>query len=309
MKLGLSLLLLIAAGGCQTRSQVQEYETRPWPLKSHCGWILETPHYQIFTTVKDRDFHAAAATLAEGQYLRFHGDLAVEPREKMTVYVFADVNQWVAFTEARFPARARDYIRIRSGGYAVENLAVFYYLGRFPTLTIMAHELFHLYINQAASPEPVPAWINEGLATYYEAHEWEGCTSVFTPNKNLFRRNNLSDALCRKKLFPLKQLLETHAGEIGKLPQPQVLTYYAQLWGLIQYLQDPCSGVYHANFKRLMCELGTRAMSVKVRGYLATVQVSEKMSFGEAAFRAYISDDLERFEEDFCSYLPRLVGW
>jgi hypothetical protein len=310
MRVKLFLPVLLALAGCQNggRYAVTAFESRPWPLKYHCGWILESTHYRIFTTVKDSDFHAAAVKLAEGQYLRFSQAVKIRPREKMTVYIFADVNQWIAFTEAKFGARAQDYLRIRNGGYTAEKLAVFYYLGRYPTLTILAHELFHLYVNLAACPEPVPAWINEGMATYYEAHEWEGCTPVFTPTQNLFRRGNLSDALCQKKLFPLKQLLETHAGEISKLPQPRVLTYYAQLWGLVRYLDDPKSP-YHQNFQKLLCDLGTREMYLKARGYLVTTRVDEKMSFGEAVFRAYISEDLARFEESFCNYLPTLAGW
>jgi hypothetical protein len=308
MKKSLVVTLLLAAlAGCQSRPNVACKAT-PWPLRSHSGFIMDTPHYRIYTTVKDKDFHTAAANLAEGQYARFRQAIHREPKEKMTVYIFSDVNQWIAFTEATFPDQAAEYLRIRNGGYAAGRLAAFYYLGRYSTLTVMAHELFHLYVDQACR-EPIPAWINEGLSTYFEAHEWDGMQPVYTPRKNLFRQGNLSQAVSRKKLFPLKELLETHAGEVGKLPQGRVLTYYAQLWALMEYLQDPASGKYHTNFIKLLTEMGTREMNLKARGFLATIRIDDKVSFGEAVFREYITNDLTRFNNDFEAYCLQILGW
>jgi len=282
-------------------------ESRPWPLKNHTGTILETTHYRIYTTVKDPVFHSAAAGLAEGQYQRFHQVLGREPKSKMTVYIFSEVRQWMAFTQARFGDRAEDYLRIRNGGYTSGDLAAFYMMNRYATLTVMAHELFHLYLNHIAT-DPVPAWVNEGMSCYFEAHEWNVDTPVFTPNKNLFRRDNLREAMGRKTLFPIRQLLGTHPGEVTKQSQQKVLTYYAQVWALSQFLQDPYSGVYHARFKTLLSELGTPAMRLKSKGFLTTVSVKEDVTFGESVFREYIVDDLEQFEKDFNAYLPTLAG-
>ncbi len=301
-------VLLAALAGCQASKPCTEYQASPWPLKKHSGTILDTPHYRIYTTIKDKVFYDAASELAEGQFGRFSREIPRRPKDKMTVYIFSDVNQWIAFTEAEFPDQAAEYLRIRNGGYAAGQFAAFYYLGRYSTLTVMAHELFHLYVNQTCR-EQVPAWINEGLATYFEAHEWDGCEPVFTPRKNLFRQGNLSEAVGQKKLFPLKELLATHAGQVGKLSQGRVLTYYAQLWALMEYLEDPASGKYHESFSQLLAELGTREMSLKTRGFLATVRVDEKVSFGEAVFREYITNDLGQFEEDFNAYVLRLLGW
>ncbi len=304
---GLVTLLVAVIGGCQSL-QGTIYQSSPWPLKHHTGTILDTPHYRIYTTIKDKDFYSAAVDLAEGQYRRFCQDLKREPKEKMTVYIFYDVNQWIAFTKSKFGDQADAYMRIRNGGYTADNLAAFYYLGRYPTLTIMAHELFHLYVNMMAGKEPVPAWVNEGMACYFEAHEWDVMKVVYTPRKNLFRQQNLAEAVGAKKLIPLKEILATHAGEVSKSSQMKVLTYYAQLWAMTQFMQDPTSP-YHANFQKLLAELGTRDMMVKARGFAATLSGEENISFGEAVFRKYITNDLDEFEEKFNAYLPRLIGW
>jgi len=303
----LILLGLSVLAGCQTQGTI--YQTTPWPLKSHTGTIIETAHYRINTPRKDKDFYDAAVDLAEGQYERFYDEIEIQPKEKMNVYVFSDVKQWIAFTKTKFgEPHARIYMRIRNGGYAEGNIAAFYNVGRYATLTIMAHELFHLYIHSATGNEPVPAWVNEGLACYFEAHEWDVDKLVFTPEKNLFRQQNLAEAFSKGKMIPIKELLSTHAGEVSKSNQPKVLTYYAQLWSLIRYLEDPRSGVYHTNFKKMLKELGTRQMVVKARGFMTTVPASENVSFGEAVFRQYITNDLSRFEEEFYAYTSQLIG-
>ncbi len=301
-----AILLLVSVVGCQTPRM--SYQTSEWHLKYRTGTVLESDHYVIYTTVKDTDFHAAAVDLAEGEYQRFKSAVSIEPKEKMTLFIFSDVRQWVAFTNAKFtPEQAAVYMRIRNGGYTADNFSAFYYMGRYATLTILAHELFHLYINLAAGPEQIPAWVNEGMATYFEAHEWDVNRVVFTPKKNLFRRQNLSEAIAANRLFTLRELLKTHAGEVVCLPMSKVLAYYAEVWALIQYLQDPASGEYHKNFQNLLCELGTHDMTMKIRGFLTTVREEDNVSTGEALFRVYITDDLDQFDRDFQAYLPKLT--
>jgi hypothetical protein len=276
-----------------------------WNLKTTDGTQLLTDHYRIYTTAKDETFQYAAADLAEGQYARFQSLIPRRPKDTMTVYIFSNTRQWIAFTQTKFPpAVANLYLKIRSGGYTSNDFAAFYYLGRFPTLTILAHELFHLYLNQIRGSEPVPAWVNEGLACYFEAHEWDGSRPVFSTEKNLFRRNNLAEAVSGGKLFPLKELLGTDAGRVCAGSQDRLLVYYAQLWGLVQFLQDSHNG-YAEKFHKLLAELGTKEMSIRVNGYLIT---SPGMSFGEAAFHTYITEDLAGFETVLNKYLKKLAG-
>lgn len=299
------LLLLM---GCRQAVRIDpspHVERSRWDLKTTDGTRLETDHYRIYTTVRDEMFQTAAADLAERQYSRFQAMIPQAPKEAMMVYIFSNARQWIAFTQSKFPpAVANLYLKIRSGGYASNNFAAFYYMGRFSTLTIMAHELFHLYLNQVCGQEPVPAWLNEGLACYFEAHEWDGEHPIFSPGKNLFRRNNLAEAVSSGKLFSLKELLSTDAGRVCASSQDRMLTYYAQLWGLIQFLTDPHNG-YSDKFQKMLTELGTKEMSIRINGYIIT---SPEQSFGEAAFHTYITDDLAGFEKALNDYLKTLAG-
>jgi hypothetical protein len=306
-----AILISLAFAGCAEKTPIDtSWQGEPWPLKTTKGSRLETEHYIIYTTVNDSAFHQAAVTLAETQYARFHDLIAAEPKQKMTVYIFANPRQWVAFTQHRFrPEIAEMYLRIRNGGYTSNDFAAFYMMGRYATLTVMAHELFHLYLNLATSPEPVPAWINEGLASYFEAHEWNGEVPVFTPTKNLFRRQQLGDAMAKDQLFSLKELLDTNAGDVcRKYSQDRVLTYYAQLWGLMVYLQDP-SSPYHKPFEQLLAELGTHSMTIRIKGYQTTLRDSDNVGLGQALFLAYLCSDPEKFERDCNEYLQKLAGY
>jgi hypothetical protein len=296
--------------GCQKVERVDydfTYERSEWPLKTQAGTKIETDHYRVYTTSKDEQFQEAVIKLAESQYQRFNAMIPQDPKGKMTVYIFSNTRQWMAFTQSKFPpAVARLYFRIRNGGYASQDFAAFYYMGRYPTLTIMAHELFHLYLNQVRGSQPVPAWVNEGLACYFEAHEWDDFDPVFTPTKNLFRRQNLSDAVASNKLFSLKELLSTDAGKVCANDQGRMLTYYAQLWGLMQFLQNPDSG-YYERFHAMLAQLGMPETTMRVKGYLTTCPVGEKVGFGEGMFRVFITEDLECFESQLNEYLRKLV--
>jgi len=287
---------------CQPRGI--EFEVKSWPLKHHKGHLIETEHYQIFTTVADPVLHRAAAELAERQYQRISEALQITPKSKMKVYIFADRHQWEAFTRAELGARAGQYLKIREGGYTADDVSALYYIGRYPALAVMAHELFHLYLD-CSTDERIPAWINEGLACFFEAHEWQDTKPLFTPDKNVFRRQGLVRAILGKKLYPLKELLVTHAGEVSKLPSAKVGAYYSQAWALIQFLRSSEPD----NLEKLLDELGTRQLVTRANAYLAATAGSEPISFGEAVFRQYITEDLEEFERQFNAYMNTLVGW
>ena len=301
------IFLLIAGCQSQKRQVVDDsYRENSWPLKHYKGVILESAHYKIYTTTRDKTFHRAMITLAETQYTRFADTLTIKPKNKMTVYVFANTRQWIAFTKANLGSWSKDLLRIRSGGYTTGHLAAFYYLGRYPTLTILAHELFHLYLN-CAGGSGIPVWLNEGLACWFESNEWDGDKLICTPGKNLFRQQQLREAINSGNLFPLKKLLATIPRSEVRHSYSRMLTYYAQVWALIRFMFDKRSGVWHDNFQKLLADIGTNKLKLRASGYLVSKSSSEKITFPEAVFRAYIEDDLQKFENSFRQYIEHEI--
>jgi len=169
--------------------------------------------------------------------------------------------------------------------------------------------LFHQYVD-AATDERVPAWANEGLATWFESHEWDDVTPVFTPTKNMFRCASLARGVKSGELFSLRELLATHAGRVATLSKSKVATYYAQVWALIRFLKegDGVRRPYEAAFETFLAELGSSQMALRAGAYLASHPHAGEMSFGEAVFRGYFTDDVDGFEATYRAYCERLAN-
>ena len=85
----------------------------------------------------------------------------------------------------------------------------------------MVHEMTHLYMNEALSAPGIriPAWLNEGVAMYFEAGD-KG------------RRRAVSRAALTGNLLPLRSM-----GRVPGRPR-DVNLFYAQSWSLVSYLMN-----------------------------------------------------------------------
>ncbi len=300
------MLIAVLITGCDRRSKVVEFESKAWPLKFHKGVILESEHYRVYTTTRDTFFHQALMNLAEKQYARISKRLTVAPKKKMSVYIFANVNQWKAFTRARFGSSLNKVFKIRNGGYTYGGIAAFAYMGRYPTLTVLAHELFHLYLSNA-SKEHVPTWVNEGLACLFEAHEWNGTMPEFSFRKNVFRQEYLRKAFSEGKLIPLEKLLTSRPLGVVDDSQTKLLVYYAQVWALMSFLEETKVKKWHDGFENMLADVGRKDFTVKTRGYLVTMTDKKRSSFAVAAFLRYITEDMAGFEIAYKKYMKKIA--
>ena len=105
------------------------------------------------------------------------------------------------------------------GGFAFGDLDVFVLLGL--DGDGMVHEMTHLLIDEALdSPlARVPAWLNEGLAMYYESD-------------SSWRRTTLLEAARNNDLLSLRAM-----GSVPGKPQ-DIRLFYAQSWGLVRHMMD-----------------------------------------------------------------------
>ena len=105
------------------------------------------------------------------------------------------------------------------GGFAFGDLDVFVLVGL--QRDGMVHEMTHLLLDEAmTSPlARVPAWLNEGLAMYFESG-------------NAGRGNTVSAAANRGGLLPLRAM-----GTVPGRPQ-DVRLFYAQAWSLVDHMID-----------------------------------------------------------------------
>jgi len=302
-----------ALAGCSAIQQPEPipFTVETWDYRDEPGHVLESEHYRIHTTCRYRPFVNALPGFLETcwqAYAEVVPPLS-DPDRKLETYVFQQRWHWERFTEEFAPARAVVYKKIRRGGYSQSGVTVSVYSSQRGTLSILAHEGLHQYLEVTRGPA-VPAWLNEGLACYFEAFDVDTFNRpAFTPRRNTLRLPSLRDRMTRDDLIPLKDILATHAGlEIHK-PTAQVGGYYAQVWSMVLFLsQRSEDNIYYDGFRLIMEELGTDLMASKARAYRAA-DASGAMSDGEAIFRAYITEDFEAFDAYYQDFVRDLLNF
>ncbi len=309
-----ALAAAMAAAGCGPTVNVPSFQLaqEEWAFHDVEGKRLVTDHFDIRTTLKDEQMVDVLPTFLETCRARCVQMVRpkAESAERLAVYVFNTRAEWEAFTVQFAPDRARLYRNIQSGGFTDQPTAtsVLYSIGRDRTLAVAAHESWHQYAARHL-PAPMPAWMNEGLATQMEAFDLYGGAPVFTPRKNYFRRNHLRAALTAKDkgLLDLPELLRMHAGDVFGTPGRSTEIYYAQIWSVVLFLMEGPNRTYTRGFRSLLDEAGSDAMRVAVNAYSVATPGTAGMSTGELVFRKYITDDLAQFAAEYVAFARDLV--
>jgi hypothetical protein len=312
--LGLLALALLILAGCQGPAPEPAFDVRveAWPAADGRGKRIVTDHWDIRTTVRDEEFLELLPQFLEtsyAQYEKLFPNLDETDARPLVAYLFQTRQEWDAFSHRLSPRNARIYRRIRSGAYCKEDIIVAYYIRRAYTLSILAHEGLHAFVHRRF-PGDLPAWLNEGLATYCEGYHYGLSQPKFTPDRNEFRLNSLRESLLADILVPLRRLLSTHSARIVRDTSPTVLSYYAQVWGLVVFLRYGQEGKYAGRFDELLHDLGTERLRVGVGAYVAATRTEDgkPIGFGEALFRKYITEDLDMFEAEYKEYLYEVAS-
>ena len=308
-RLAPAFLILTAVSGCSQLSlqsaEPVQFQQEEWTYRNSKGVKLTSDHYVIYTTCKAKPFTDAMPTFLEACWDTYAEILPPKrmPQEPLATYLFQSRWDWERFTEEFTGPRASIYKQIRSGGYSERGLTVSHYGSRRSTLSILAHEGLHQFL-EVTHDKPIPAWINEGLACYFEAFELgQDNRPIFTHERNTLRRPALRTAYSHGKLQPLARILATDAGQEIHKPSAEVLTYYSQAWSLVVFLmRSDFDNEYRDGFTTLLNELGSEEMDRKARAFLAA-DTDGQMSRGEAIFRAYVTDDLEAFDLQYQAWL------
>ncbi|MFH0981219.1 MAG: DUF1570 domain-containing protein [Planctomycetota bacterium] len=308
-----TLLVTAMTAGCEPIPQAPKFqlETTEWKFHNDVGQELTTDHFEIYTTIQDTGLREALPLFLESAY-RLYTDLLLPvsaDNPRMQTYLFNSRYQWDQFVRQTFPQRYSTYARIQHGGFSEGRLCVVYYLQRAYTLSIIAHEGMHQYFGSHFDVK-IPAWLNEGLATYCEGFDFRGTAPVFLPRQNTFRLNPLRQTLAAGALIPLRQILVTNAGEVVTEGQSGLTSaYYAQVWALIVFLRHGQSGKYAAGFAEMLEDIRNGSLHTKARAARLASGNPSQISLGEAVFRAYITHDLDDFEQEYRTYMIELAGF
>jgi hypothetical protein len=285
------------------------FKTEDWTYLGTPGKQLTSSHYVIYTTCKNERFVNALPTFLESCWDAYEKVIPTQHslEKPLPTYFFGTRWHWERFTEEFTGPRAPTYKKIRSGGFSERGVTISHYSSQRASLSILAHEGLHQYLEVTRGIN-IPAWLNEGLACYFESFDVDTANhALFKPEKNTLRIPALREALAAQTLIPLREILSTNAGIAVQQNSTHVQNYYAQEWSLVLFLMDDSqSNLYRDAFRQLLNELGTEDMDRKARAYLAA-DTDARMSTGEAIFRAYLTEDIDGFEKQYHAYLHKLL--
>lgn len=246
----LAVLLLCACEGTPSTTVprptiVEEFEvhSEPWSFDGNSGVRLRTPSWDIRTTIRHDRITDMLPRFYERALERYATALAPLPwpRQRLNVYLLGDQRQWQSKLVDALGAEAAQWTGLGRGGVTVDGTALLYDLdgrGRSrATLRIAAHEGWHQYA-EAVLRDPLPTWLDEGIATWMEGFRIGPTGPQFQPLRNWDRIATLRRVIAADALGPLRDLLDADPATVLEEGRQQLLGYYAQLWALTCFLAE-----------------------------------------------------------------------
>ncbi len=263
------LIVLALVGGCASspsQPKLGQWEgpqllstssVEGWSFRGEPARRIKSPHYLIYTTIDDGEITALLPQVMEGALAQYR---KVAPgtshsNEPMECYVFEKRNEWEAFTRANTGNDASIYLQIRRGGYAIRDRYVSYYIGRYPTASVAAHEGWHQYVARHFIGR-LPPFIEEGLACMFEGIAWRKNDTLpqWNLSINQVRVQALRKAVETNQLWPLEKVVAMHAGEVVEEKGEKVDAFYAQAWCFARFLYESDNGRFRPNLQRWLAE-------------------------------------------------------
>ncbi|MFH0889343.1 MAG: DUF1570 domain-containing protein [Planctomycetota bacterium] len=204
-------------------------EKLPWEQAR----ITETAHYIVKTNLS-REALNDICYVMECFYIEAKSifKLSEEPQDKLKIYVFKEAKEY------------HDRGGPFNGLYFREGIMTFYQPSTNPkslnTTSILLHEGTHQFVDLICNAR-VPAWFNEGLATYYEASKFEG-TFLKTNIINYGRLSLIQDMIRKKDVPSLEDLIN--------IRQMNFTIYeYSHTWSLVYFFMNYNKGRYADEFE------------------------------------------------------------
>ena len=281
-----------------------------WSFGGREGYLIRTAHYRLFTTESDDVLRERMPLFLE--YAIAHYRTAITelplPSQKLDTYLMDNRPQWETLTKRLLGTQGEPLQQIQRGGYASRGLGVYFDIGLYDTLAIAAHEGWHQY-TQRTFRDPLPVWLEEGIATYMEGHAWSGGTPSFRSWQNLERFNTLTRVNESGELLSVQTLMTQSPGELLTDDPNSVLRYYAQVWALTHFLMYGDNGAHTEGLKQLLEDAADGKMIPRLVREVgqreASVAVGSRT--GDAVARAYFGGDSTSLEQAYQDFVTRIT--
>jgi len=288
-------------------------ESSAWTFQGASGMAYTTAHYRLLTTVYRDLLRDRLPGFAEASLARFSEAFPEMPTPTggLEVFVLSSRPEWERFvTEVYGTEGLERYGAIERGGFTQRGRAVLWDIGVQDTMAILAHEGWHQYA-QVSLREPLPSWLDEGLAVWAEGFRWDAYRPhepIFLPWANVERFDQLRHAASRDGLMPLEQLLTERPQALIQVSSESTLTYYAQCWALAHFvMSDPDR---RAALGRLLEDAAAGRMMSRLEQRYGSraARAAVLRRSGIEVWRMYFGEDLDSDNQAFAAYLKALVA-
>lgn len=286
----------------------------PWQNIYGPGVKLSTAHYEIFSTLMDRNILSRIPVFMESAYKAYNSQLPVpiKTSSKFIIYLFADRTQWEHFTWTFAGEQAEIFYKIKAGAYYHNDACVAYDIGPERTFSTLGHEGWHQFSSRHFKYR-LPSWLDEGVAMLFETYKYENGTILFEPAQNNYRIDSLRKTLALNVMIPLSELTAINPGQVLASDQTEsVSAFYSQSYSLVRFLRESNHGGRREIYNQLLADgffgkwpLDDVSKEIAIDRNLPKTILWNHI-VGTQLFQQYIHEDLEKIEQeyiDFCKHI------
>lgn len=301
-----------------SRSGLPLITDEAWVYDGRAGRAITTPHYRVFLTQTEPAFLGRLPVFLEAalQHYRVVATGAAVPLpadidgdRRLNTMVFRTRAEWERWTRQTLGDAAGPFLSIRRGGYAWAGTAVLFDIGAADTMAIAAHEGWHQF-TQRTFTQPLPAWLEESIATLCEGQRWIGGGGElvrFDPADNPIRREQLTRIVASGRLRSVERLVLEVPANLAAEQSDAAVDYYAQVWalGLMLREQTALSACVH---DAASGRLGERIVAVLGRPRAAALVDRAR---GLAVLEAYFvpeASGLDQLESAYRRFVGQLIS-
>lgn len=327
--LGPAFAFALALAGCESSDQKSGFELPQasatsaartsvvlardsWEFGSAKGEALTTKSFRIYTTANP-GLNARLPAFLEASLIHNRtalGDLPA-PVDRMETFVLANRSEWSRCVQMIWAEKAEPYLTIQRGAVTAGGKSVLYDIGPRDTLVLAAHEGWHQFA-QSTFKEQLPTWLDEGIAVYMEGFRSEAGTDrfVFLPWANTERFDRLREAHAAGALMSLREVMSSTPTRQISTGGGDALTWYAQSWALIHWLNEGDNGSMHAGLLQIVADASNGMILKRVEDKLgpkAAVFVRQKRP-GPEIWQTYFGTDSDLANDSYQAFISRVVA-
>ena len=275
-------------------------EARIKEAMSHRAWAnryeLKTENFEFEYTI-DPEIMKGFVDLMETYYRNFTKEWGIRKPTKvgrLKVCFYHDEDYYLQVTG--MPQGVLGYFRF------VQPYELNFFFDRLDpefTVDVMFHEANHFLTQLIDTRFKYPPWINESLAEYYGASNWDPVTKKMSiGHLQEGRLASIQDAIRDEEWQDLEALIRLEHGEFNAL-------HYAWGWSFVHYLlQDPKTS---KKFKDYFMDLAREPKIKRVPSNVPNMKEVESDAQIEALVKRLGVKDLDELEKGWYAYLKTLA--